>query len=509
VGVWAKHRAVTRAITIAGREELRRRRRGSDRTAVDVADDAVIQLMTRCASVDEFIERFARFTTETDVIVPAVPDVSVGTKGHFVIRLSDRSEVMKGQCEVTEIRPVNVAGGAAGAAGRTLMRLRLREMDAHSCGIHLRLMERHGTAAKPAPAPPPAPARVTRTLTLVPPLPAVTPPPVPVSPPLPAARSLPLPGLVAMPAAAPAAQAGGAVVVAASRPEQQTEPTEVSPPRHEARVPGAAFTLPANPLSELDAADLAGFVEGTLLETSGRIVTTAAPPRLQPRTGRTASAPRMLRRGLPYAACAIGGLLLGIAFRPDAKVAVMVGAPSVVAPVPEAPAPSIAPPATEGHAPPPSRDCVARVTTTPAGAAVLWGDVALGPSPITHATVPCGASTVTFRRERYAEATRTLNVEPGREAVVAERLYRPPAKLVVTSSPAHARIKVNRRRFGEAPRKISTMRFEHVRIEASLPGYRPWRKTVYLSEAESRVDVTLVRAQPPNGRPSRSADHAH
>ena len=207
----------------------------------------------------------------------------------------------------------------------------------------------------------------------------------------------------------------------------------------------------------------------------------------------------MIRRALPYASCLLVGLFLGIAFRPDAKVAVVVGAPSVV-PAPEAPAPTIAPAATEALAGPTARDCVARVTTTPAGAVVFWGDVALGPSPIEHAAVPCGAATVTFHRERYAEATRTIDVERGHDAIVAERLYRPPARLVVTSSPAHARIKVNRRRFGETPRKISTMRFEHVRIEASLPGYRPWKKTVYLSEAESKVDVTLVRAPARNTR---------
>src|SRR5262245_48766749 len=74
---------------------------------------------------------------------------------------------MKGRCEVIEIRPVAVAPGTAKKPwGPMLMRLRLREMDAHSCGIHLRLMERHAAAvnAPVAAAPdaisstPPAPA---------------------------------------------------------------------------------------------------------------------------------------------------------------------------------------------------------------------------------------------------------------------------------------------------------------------------------------------------------------
>ena len=37
------------------------------------------------------------------------------------------------------------------------------------------------------------------------------------------------------------------------------------------------------------------------------------------------------------------------------------------------------------------------------------------------------------------------------------------------------------------------MRFERVRIEASAPGYKPWKKTLFLKEEESTVDVKLVR----------------
>src|SRR5262245_24813253 len=86
------------------------------------ADGAVMQLVTRCASADEFIERFARFTSETDVVVPALPDVKVGTAGRFVIRLNDQSEIMAGRCEVTEVKPLATAPGAP---ARALMRLRL------------------------------------------------------------------------------------------------------------------------------------------------------------------------------------------------------------------------------------------------------------------------------------------------------------------------------------------------------------------------------------------------
>jgi hypothetical protein len=399
------------------------------------------------------------------------------------------------------------------------MRLRLREMDAHSCGIHLTLMERHAASAKPAAKPAPETRAPARVLTLVPPSPA-TPLPVaaarpeapvaaapsaaaPPVPPLPApaplptsVRSAPAPMVVS---AAAAASAAGAVVAAVA-PPAETEPTEISRlPQPETRAPGASFTLPANPLSDLDAADLASFVDFTLLETKAGAV---APAPAAGSDDRLARARRIARRAAPYAACVLVGLLLGLALRPSPKAARPAAAPRVAAPPAAAPVPppALSPPSADELPDPVPRACVARVTTTPAGAAVFWGDIALGVSPIEGAAIPCGTAVITLRRERYAEATLRITSERGRNTVVTERLYRPPAKLLVTSSPPHAVIKLNRRSFGTAPRKISTLRFEHVRVEASLPGYRTWRKTVYLKESESEVEVTLDRLPARNAR---------
>jgi hypothetical protein len=86
--------------------------------------------------------------------------------------------------------------------------------------------------------------------------------------------------------------------------------------------------------------------------------------------------------------------------------------------------------------------------------------------------------------------------------VVAQRLQRPAATVVVTSSPPNAFIKLNKHRLGRAPRDISAQQFERVRIEASLPGYQPWKKTLYLEEVESKIDVRLVR------RPEANASRA-
>jgi hypothetical protein len=368
---------------------------------VATEDAAVIQLVTRCDSAEEFIERFARFTTETDVVVPALPHMSVGMGGPFAICLRDRSVIMKGRCEITEIRP-------AGAGVPALMRLRVREMDAHSCGIHLRLMERHASSARPA---------------------------------------APGPGVdeAAPEETAPAADASAVTVVGGARPEFDNETTAVSAaPRPETRVPGAAFTLPANPLSDLDGADLASFVELTLLE-SGSGAPTAKRSKL--RLDRTW---RVARRVVPYAVCALVGGLGGFALRPDAKVAVVVGAPSVVA------EPVATPPPASEPLPPPEFEPMPPPASDP---------------------MPSAAPAV-------AEASRPAPRDAGSRVT----------KLVVTSSPPHAMIKLNRRRVGTTPRTIDAGRFERVRIEASLPGYRKWKKTVYLKDAEAQIDVRLVRA---------------
>jgi hypothetical protein len=140
------------------------------------------------------------------------------------------------------------------------------------------------------------------------------------------------------------------------------------------------------------------------------------------------------------------------------------------------------------------------VKTTPAGADVLWGEIALGSSPISHAAVPCGTATVTIRRPHYADVTRTMAAHLGHPVVIAQRMQRPPATVTVTSSPPHAIIKLNKHRVGPAPREISTRQYQRVRIEALLPGYRPWKQTVYLKDPDVQFDVELV---PLSGKKAR------
>jgi hypothetical protein len=135
--------------------------------------------------------------------------------------------------------------------------------------------------------------------------------------------------------------------------------------------------------------------------------------------------------------------------------------------------------------------CLARISTEPPGASVLWGNKTLGESPIESAKVPCGPAKLTFRRDRYETVTQQVSVTAGKTASISQHLRRPPATLVVGSSPPHGEIKVNGQRQGQAPQRISVPRYQTALIEISMPGYTTWKKEVYVREHEMRIGMQL------------------
>src|SRR5262249_19600274 len=108
-------------------------------------------------------------------------------------------------------------------------------------------------------------------------------------------------------------------------------------------------------------------------------------------------------------------------------------------------------------------------------------------------------ATVSLQRERYRPVVRTVTAQSGTRTVVDERLRRPPATLVFSSSPPKARFTYNDEDLGPAPRKLGVMRFETVHVGASLPGYEPWHKTLYVRDAETRINAQRA----PGARPAR------
>src|SRR3954466_2841149 len=112
----------------------------------------LIQVATRCATLDEFVEKFASFAWEGSLVLPAASALPVGTQGRFVILLRDETVAMRGRCRVTETKPMPVSSRNP-AVKRVMMRVALLEMDEPSRIVHRRL-GRLGRPPVPWPVPP-------------------------------------------------------------------------------------------------------------------------------------------------------------------------------------------------------------------------------------------------------------------------------------------------------------------------------------------------------------------
>jgi hypothetical protein len=123
--------------------------------------------------------------------------------------------------------------------------------------------------------------------------------------------------------------------------------------------------------------------------------------------------------------------------------------------------------------------CSARIITEPADAKIFWRGVLVGRSPIAEAKIPCGAGSFTVSHDRYETLTLPATLAPGAPFELDPRLHRPPAVLVVSSSPAGAGLTVNGHPFGSAPQRLDTWRYEQVTVRAALPGFLPWTKKLY------------------------------
>jgi hypothetical protein len=68
--------------------------------------------------------------------------------------------------------------------------------------------------------------------------------------------------------------------------------------------------------------------------------------------------------------------------------------------------------------------------------------------------------------------------------------------LLLSSSPPRAIFTVNDLSVGPAPRKVSAWRFETIHVEATLPGYLPWKRTLYFKDEVAKLNAQLVSAKP-------------
>lgn len=198
-------------------------------------------------------------------------------------------------------------------------------------------------------------------------------------------------------------------------------------------------------------------------------------------------------RYAPWAACFVVGLLVGGWLR---------GAPAVPSRADAAPAAVVAPapalPTTVAaerprEAPAPHPDCFATVTSEPEGVAVVWGDTALGNTPLEGVAVPCGRNLVVLKHARYENIVRSLVATTQDTLVLTERMRRPEATLSVTSSPPGALVAVGGRDVGETPQTLTVSRFERVEVKAAKDGYKLWASNVFVAKDEEKVNIRLQK----------------
>jgi len=70
-------------------------------------------------------------------------------------------------------------------------------------------------------------------------------------------------------------------------------------------------------------------------------------------------------------------------------------------------------------------------------------------------------------------------------------MNRPVGQLLVTTTPPGANIEINGQVVGKTPRKISSRRFETIKIGLRLEGYRSWHSEVFLRAATEKLDIQL------------------
>jgi hypothetical protein len=456
-----------------------------------------LNLSTFCTSRDDFIAQFRPFLDETTVLVPSKASLSfqIGHALAFDIALKDGTVMLSGRGRVIEVRDHGKKPSA-----RPGLLVRIDELSPESLALKAEIL-----AGKRKPMP----RIVPKTLKLAPPLPPVVsrlPPP---------AQRLREPDATPLP----------------DIPLDQ-------------RRPGAPDVLPANPLAEMSPSALVSFIECNLAEFNPEPGAPAVvlppvdtirnkvpiapeappPPPVAPEPppppepveppmaaadlaedfsppswrARLAAMPPTVRVLAPMIATCLATLaacwaLWGRSAAPPSAPPVPVPAAALQVPSPAPPPREAAPAPAPTPAPArPSGRCTAHIASRPSGAIVFVGEQRLGHTPLT-ARVSCEKATIRLTHPRYSPAVETVVPSAkDSQASLTVRLARPPAKLVLGSTPPNATFRVNGKKVGAGAREVTVLRFERARVEATLPGHRRWRQAVYVSSPTMQVSATLT-----------------
>jgi len=158
----------------------------------------------------------------------------------------------------------------------------------------------------------------------------------------------------------------------------------------------------------------------------------------------------------------------------------------------ETAAPPVEPQAAVAPTPVADGQCALKIDSRPSDVAVFLGNRQLGVAP-GELTVPCGKSTLTFKRSRYQVKSATVDAVPGSTTELNVALSRPTHLLKIASLPSQATVYVGGRKLGVTPLKAKLPGYEGASLKIVKPGYKTWTSKIYLKKPSQSVRVRLKR----------------
>jgi hypothetical protein len=455
-------------------------------------------IATKCATVEDFVEKFRDRVDAESILVNTVESREIGTECSFAILLADKKVALAGTCIVREVYT-----DANNPFMRPGMQLAIKRLGPESQKVFAKLIAKRIAPRRMTQSIPIARAstqsippvlvmpRNAKNKTAIPDavvrratqpmrgLRSEASPALAIVPDLP--RSMPalqIPPIVEEEPLARAPRATPFHLELLPSPEQEpeTNPEVKPPPRVEERTPGSPIVLPANPFSDLTDASLEGFVDCRLFEAKGALVEPVKIPEL-PREG-------VVRK--------------------------ILDATSEPTPLPPAPTPPIAEPARSTPLPyaatklpdlpvPNANDRVSQplitrrmrnrilmiVALVPLlGAAVVVGFMNLTTSPVP--TVAALAPPTLASVDVHTSATAAMEPAPPI----------PPARIhavLIKTYPIAAKVTVGKRSFGTTPTYIKIPANTPVTVHMERDGFKPVTYPLTSRRAGDRVFVRLER----------------
>lgn len=140
--------------------------------------------------------------------------------------------------------------------------------------------------------------------------------------------------------------------------------------------------------------------------------------------------------------------------------------------------------------------CAVLVTAEPAGASVTLDGAAVGTTPTLLPHVPGGTHELLVEAPGWKPQRIPLELRPPEPALVRATLVSVSAAVEITSEPSGAEVSVNGVPRGRAPITVSGIAEGTATVEASLPGYEPWRFEVQLRSGDSSKVNAVLRRRP-------------